>query len=487
MLARMTWLTRVTDFSGRQAFDLYLKCLQLILRHQVWFLVHERGLPAELETVIFDLWALRIAQLGEKIVSDLPESDSQSQVFNTLETDDDETTDIERGLLRNIPGRRDRRLAHAPNLKDCLALCYLGMLTLRLPLTPGDIYAWVTDGKMAHRGAIKLLPLNMRDRLPPAYHSALYPNTLLNYRRFYNTVTNLQISFAKDHGIAWPALNVPLLLYRYLKELALPLELYDATTRLGELLGLTFAFDYDGKKRLGIRHLPEAQLIGCLIVCTKLLYPFDEAERHPKSSAEPTATAVDWESWYGSLVTGKKAPAEDEGGFTTEELLKVQEKDVFQMAPDQMDQYLDFFTDTFLDNAEMQRTKDNDDFRNALYTMFPIEGSKRHPPRQSSDGLALQEQFEQVKTVHSSMKSVAVVNDEAADADTLRPGQNYEVWKRGENLPERAKSFYEQAAKLAGLSMDMIVLAVFFTEARIEQWRRRHTKARAAHASDDAI
>jgi hypothetical protein len=66
----------LADFSGRQGLDLYLKCLQLILRHQIWFLVHEKGLPSELETVIFDLWALRITQLGDRIANDSHENES---------------------------------------------------------------------------------------------------------------------------------------------------------------------------------------------------------------------------------------------------------------------------------------------------------------------------------------------------------------------------------------------------------------------------
>ena len=74
-------------YRGPQAFGLYLKSLQLILRHQIWFLTRDRGLPAELETIIYNLWALRIAQLEDKIASNQDpssNSQSQSQVFNTL-------------------------------------------------------------------------------------------------------------------------------------------------------------------------------------------------------------------------------------------------------------------------------------------------------------------------------------------------------------------------------------------------------------------
>lgn len=455
----------------------------------MWFLVQDKGLPSELEIVVFDLWALRIAQLGDKIASNRPESDSQSQfqVFNTLETDDSVTTDAERGRLKNDTRQRDRKLAGVPNLRDCLALCYLGILTLRLPFTPGDIYAWVTDGKLAYRRAIKLLPLAMRDRLPSTYHAILDPNTLFKYMRFYNTVTDLQISFSKDHGIQWPALNVPLLLYRYLKELALPLELYDATTRLANLLGYDFAPHHNGNKRIGIRHLPEAQFLGCFMVCIKLLYPLDDERRIPKSSSEPTTTGMDWDHWCTQMAASTALQPEEKEPFTTDELMKIQEKDVFSMPSDRLDQYLDFYADTFLDEAEVQRTRDVDDFRNALYNMFPIQSrGERHFPRHVSDGLTLQKQLDIVKEVHESMQPVSATPDEDDLLQSLRPGQEYQVWKKGQDVPERAKVLYEKAANLAGLSVDMLVLAVFFTEARIEQWRRRQMTAQHTEVGNES-
>jgi RNA polymerase I-specific transcription initiation factor RRN7 len=451
---------------------LYLKCLQLILRHQVWFLVKEKGLPSELETVIFDLWALRIAQLSEKIASGEEENESQSQVYNTLESEDDDITNQERGTISTSKGR-DKKLQGTPNLYDCLALCYLGISTLRLPMTPGDLYAWVTDGSMAYRRAIKLLPLAMKDRLPSSYHAVLDPQTMMSYRRFYTTLTNLEISFEKEHGVEWPALNAPLLLFRYVKELALPLEVYDATLRLGDLLGYTFAFRYDGRQNLGVRHLPEAQLIGCLVLCVKLLYPFDKVRRAPQSSSEPTAVVMNWKRWCEHITATKKEQREINPGFTTEELTKLQESDVFEMRPDQLDQYLDFYADTFLDNAEIQRTKDNDDYRNALYGLFPIEGKEQHVPVQLSDTISHERRLEVVSAVHSSMKAAAVIRDPEDDADTLRPGQLYPRWREKEDLPPHAMMFCEEVARLAGFSLEMLVMAVFFAEARVEKWRRK--------------
>lgn len=459
-------------YKGPQALGLYLKCLQLILRHQVWFLVHDRGLPAELETVVHDLWALRITQLEDRIASHQDvstNSQSQSQVFNTLESED-EGTDCEKGHVSSAKGKRGNKLSAPPNLTDCLVLCYLGITTLRLPCTPGDLYAWVADGNLVYRRAIRLLPLGMRDRLPPVYRAVLNPSAQITYTRFYKTLTDLQTSYDTHHGIMWPPLNVPLLLLRYLKALALPLELYDATKRLGELLGYDFAPHYQGKKRLGIRHLPEAQLVSCLIVCVKVLYPFDQLYRHWKSSTEKSKTMMNWDAWLQEMEMVNNREDVGAGHLTAEDMAKLQEKDVFSMGPAEMDQYLDFYADTFLDDAEIQRTKNTDEFRNALFDMFPIESETKHPPNHASHPISLQQELDIVKKVHSTMATMSNMPDE--EGAVLQAGQAYPVWKTQSDLPEAAKVLYEKARRLAGLSTNMLLLAVRFTEARAEQWKR---------------
>jgi RNA polymerase I-specific transcription initiation factor RRN7 len=463
------------DFSGRQGLDLYLKSLQLILRHQLWYLIKEKGLPEELELISLDLWALRIAQFGDRIASDSrTDSQSQSQVFSTLETDDDEIDDA-RGTVRTAKGR-DKKLSSVPNLLDTLALCYLGILTLRLPITPGDIYRWATEEKLAYRGAIKLLPLPMRDRLPPSYHATLNPNALLKYKRFYAVVTDLQVSFTNDHKILWPPLNHRLLIFRYLKELALPLEVYDYTLRLSKLLGYDFVLHQDGNKRLGVRHLPEAQLAGCLVFCVGLLYPFDGEKRHPYLASEPTSAVMNWSHWLEQVQAAKAVPEGGNGRFTIENLISLEEKDAFEMASEQLDQYLDFYADTFLDNAEVQRTKDTDDFRNAIYNMFPTEGASITAPNTWVAEVPNKAGLETVRAVHSSMQPRLAIPDDEVGTGVLRPGQSYQGYKKERDLPEPAKAFYEGVAKLAGLSMDMLMLAVLSTEARIEKWRRKQRK-----------
>jgi RNA polymerase I-specific transcription initiation factor RRN7 len=443
-------------------------------------MVQDRGLPAELETIVFGLWALRIAQLGDKIASASQEADSdvESQVFSTLGSEDVESTDDERGTVPTLKGH-DTKLDGAPNLYDCLALCYLGLSTMRLPVTPGDVYSWVTDGKMAYRRAIKLVPLAMRDRLPAAYRAALDPQTMLGHKRFYDVLYNLYISFAKDHGIMWPPINAPALLFRYLKELALPLELYDATLRLADLIGYDFALHYDSAGQLGIRNLPEAQIIGCLVVCIKLFYPFDKIKRYPISSSEPAAMTMNWQKWCEELKTVKVKQREGNTGFTTEELTKLKEDSVFDMEPEQIDQYLDFYVDTFLDDTEIER-RENNDFRRVLHGLFPIESAEQRPPVQLSDGIPHKSQIETVKVVQSTVQSREIRVADDAESKVPRAGQMYTTWKKEEHVPKRAKKLCQKVARVGGLSMEMLVMTVSLTETRIEKWRRKQKEGTRA-------
>ncbi|KAF9729275.1 hypothetical protein PMIN03_000291 [Paraphaeosphaeria minitans] len=454
-------------FTGSRGIDLYVKCVQLILRHQVAYLIQKKGLPAELETVVQDLWTLRILQLGHKIRNESQDS-SSSRVFSTQESE----TEAEDDPLI-IPSRK-KKLQENPTLIDCLALCYLGTLTLRLPVTPGDIYTWTTEEDMPYLNAIRLITPPMRNRLPATYHSAFSPYSLLNLRRFYTAYANLLAGFELKYSIAWPALNVPVLLFRYLKDLALPLELYDATIRLGEKLGYDFALYVSPRQMLNFASLPEARLISCLVICVKLIFPFDDIERHPRSVAEPAATAIDWPAWV-QLV--EAARAEERGGrhrYTTEELTKVQEKDVFSMSGNDLDQYLDFYLANFVDEMNIQSKTSDDAFQAAMYSLFPIAPDASSQPQKTPANLQQQKKLELVRAVHGTTKEVRAFADDEG-VEVLRPGAWYAVYTKESDMPPHAARFYEEAARISGLTLDMLIRCVRRIERNIarEQGRQK--------------
>ncbi|KAF2639478.1 hypothetical protein P280DRAFT_490742 [Massarina eburnea CBS 473.64] len=447
-------------FKGSRAIDLYLKSLQLILRHQIWFLIRDKGLPTELETVVQDLWTVRILRFEEKLADERQEFDS-SQPFPASDAEDEAGKDTLAFKSRN------KKLQETPTLIDCLVLCYLGMMTLRLPITPGDIYTWTTEGKMAYRKAIKHVPAAMRDRLPNAYLSSLDPNSLLGMRRFYQSLIDIQRMFMIEHGVLWPSLNVPVLLFRYLKELALPLELYDATIRLGNILEYDFALHTESKTRIGVRHMPEAQLVACLIVCVKLFYPFDGERQHPRTNAEPAATVIDWPEWCNTMRNAENSRGKD-SRYTTEELTRLREKDVFDMSGDQLDQYLDFYLENFVDESHPPN-----DFQQGMYDLFPVGNNTVELPVPDPHDPSAQRKWAAIRMVHSNMRPRTSNAEGDEDGDVRRPGQGYVLWNKEKHLSEHAKVFYEEAGKIVGLSMDMMVAAVFDVETRVERWKKR--------------
>ena len=92
------------------------------------------GLPAEHESVVKDLWALRLQLLkdrsllhsdGDMVFSSQPqtENDTESNNKNTRGTN----------LLANV----------VPGIIETLGLCYLGAVLLRLPVSIQDLHRYL--------------------------------------------------------------------------------------------------------------------------------------------------------------------------------------------------------------------------------------------------------------------------------------------------------------------------------------------------------
>jgi len=111
-----------------------LQAYQLILWKQCHWLVHTKGFPAELESLVHDLWAVRM-QLLKARVEELSDPETPSQVFST-QSEKEPSTEAEEAKQ----SRRRSKGKDTPTLRDTLALCYLATLLLRLPVSIGDIH-----------------------------------------------------------------------------------------------------------------------------------------------------------------------------------------------------------------------------------------------------------------------------------------------------------------------------------------------------------
>ncbi|KAF2137147.1 uncharacterized protein K452DRAFT_362071 [Aplosporella prunicola CBS 121167] len=471
---------------GRSALELYLYCYQLILWKQAHWLVHAKGQPAELEVVIRDLWALRLQSLKSKVEAQ-SDTESQSQLFSSQSEGE---TDTEHDEHRKE--RKGRRADSTPRLIDTIGLCYIGMLLLRLPVSLGDLHKWAAGGEMIYYNAKESIPIDMKDRLPGFYHAALDPDIILESEHLQTAIQDLAITYKNDCGMAIPQLNYPLLLFRYINDLALPLQIYPATLRLARLVNYTFTFPLVSRRRLRLLDFPETQLIALLVVAVKLHYPFDGLERNPHSPTDTGGIVLDWAAWTAAAAEADGL-AKTPGRLTFEQSIAASEKDVLAMNDTELDDYLNWYERTWTAGDDDVGTRASD-FRHQLFRMFPTgpaPGQEVAPLPQPLDGAVLEEARERrLGAVLGAVRAVEVV-PEAEDGDgdgegnagreVMRPGSCYRRYRKEEDLEGTvtAKVFYDAAARRAGMSLDGLAKAVFVVERWLEEWIVQERKREA--------
>jgi RNA polymerase I-specific transcription initiation factor RRN7 len=127
-------------FSGRDALELYLQCYMLVLRKQIWWLVKEKGLPLELETVVRDLFSVRLRDVRALGKEGVGVGSAENVGFSSQSQADD------------VKVAKDSR---TPKLIDSLGLCYLGILSLRRGVTLGELHRWAAREEIVFLRAVR--------------------------------------------------------------------------------------------------------------------------------------------------------------------------------------------------------------------------------------------------------------------------------------------------------------------------------------------
>jgi RNA polymerase I-specific transcription initiation factor RRN7 len=81
-----------------------------------------------------DLWTLRLTKQVEKLSSLEPQNQNLFGNAGTGEESEKET--------QNVPNTSGKKASDSPVLVETVALCYLGILLMRLPIGLGDIYRY---------------------------------------------------------------------------------------------------------------------------------------------------------------------------------------------------------------------------------------------------------------------------------------------------------------------------------------------------------
>ncbi|TVY21399.1 RNA polymerase I-specific transcription initiation factor rrn7 [Lachnellula arida] len=457
--------------SGLDASNHYLECFQLILRKQSRWLIEVKGFPPELEIVVRDLWTSRI--------QDLHKPEERGGYGSTMFSSQSEGENTDTDGARSMSSRRSKGSVvgkeKLPKLIETLGLCYLGMLLLRLPVSLGELYKWAAKEEITYTRAIKEIPKDMRTRLPPYYYAALEIRAQLKGSSLYRTVLQLVEFYNHQFEMVFPPLNAPLLIFKHVRDLGLPVEIYPAVRRLSTMLGFDFSYPTITKRVHEIQAYPEIQIISMIILATKLSHPFDSITRIPESDLDPTALKLDWAKWRKTM--GERSS----DGLKQGDEIKVTDTDVLGMSEKKMDDYLDWYQRTWIDDRDAKMAEQ-------ILELFPLE---ELPPKPVAEPMQEQSipRVKQVQQDLISQKPLPLEDDESEKIN--RPGELYRRYRRVEDLPENARIFYEKAAENTGISLKMLVRGVVQLETLMGNWnladrkRRLLAEQQSVSSSDD--
>ena len=314
------------------------------------------------------------------------------------------------------------------------------------------------------------------------------------------TIHNLSLFYTHHFTLVFPPLNAPLLLYKQIRNLSLPsmaqsednikpaanetaVALHSQTLQISQLLSSTFEFPLPGSRQQTCS-LPEIQLVCLLVIAVKLYHPFDTSIRHVRSLADPAALTIDWESWVDGQSSCKMHAT---GGTHLERgsEISVTEKDVMNMTGEQLDEYMDWYERTFVDESRAEEKSRG--LPKQLLDMFPIgriDGSD--PTPYSYDRMAVEEEEEAVdkklNTVMCKLRLRSVISDDPEGStgiseDSNRIGSFYKRYRKVEDLTPHAKAFHEAVAQAIGIRLETLILAVGQVERRLVKWKDAKVKA----------
>ncbi|KIW41491.1 uncharacterized protein PV06_07042 [Exophiala oligosperma] len=476
---------------GAKAYQLFLQCWQFILWKQCHTLVHQKGLPDELWTVVRELWTLWLSKLDRRL-QDPMRSDTltETEGENDPVTDD---TDTEPDNSRGATDAQKRKTkVPSPLLIDTIALNYLGIIILQRPVSLATTLRWIQLEEITFIRAIRHVPQDMKDRLPSEYHLSLDTTRLLEVDGLQIAIYRRAEMFNSTFGMILPPLNVNLFLFSYVRLLALPIEVYGMARRLNLMTKYTFSYPdttVSEKMRRHVTSYPEAQLISLLVVATKLLFPFDSAtvKCYPKRPNDPTTLRMKWSAWLESKTHYEQALDEmqEPDGLKPGTEINVTDREVFSMTEKQLDQYMDWYQRTWIDNASSQSKSQGLGQESALdkdiLDMFPLHDvppvgttTLEHDHHQRAQS-HLETRIREVQASLQSRRAVSSEEETEYGLNLLRPGALYPRYLSIEEIDragEEVRAFHEEAAQVSCLNLKTLMRAVNSTEEKVDRWLR---------------
>lgn len=244
---------------------------------------------------------------------------------------------------------------------------------------------------------------------------------------------------------------------------------------------------------------PEALLAALLIIATKLYYPFPPA---PQGSAlaetDLSLLSLSWTDW-SKAHQATKSQENSKNGFAPGQQTFVSEEDVFSFSNEQMDKYMDWYTDAFLPGPEEDLQKNGGHtYSKALLDMFPIKYNPDGPPHKTGlsreinagvSEISLDSIKERISMVMQTLQIRKVRASGNAKDDTeasdLPLGGMYQTFVRKERLAGIATVFHEKVAKQADMTVDALVFLVRSMEWHLKDMDKKRRVPKTKNESAD--
>ena len=252
---------------------------------------------------------------------------------------------------------------------------------------------------------------------------------------------------------------------------------------LASLLAFDFTFPPPAFRQR-MSSLPEICLVSLLVIAVKLYHPFDSLPRYAKKLTELGMLTVDWDVWIQAQKDHSCHPT-TEGSLGRGNEIAVTEDDVFSMSGKQLDDYLDWYEKTWVEEERASHA-----LPQQLLDMFPTGRLDGPTPLTNENRNEISEAetaiSQKLHAVQNSLKMRGIVSTET-EAGTERPirriGSLYKHYRSEEDLPPAGRAFYEAVARLAGVTVATLVEVVFQTERKLHSWRQQQVKREWAEDS----
>ncbi|KAJ6628704.1 hypothetical protein B0H10DRAFT_1988902 [Mycena sp. CBHHK59/15] len=497
-------------YHGNKGRYFYFQCLQLILRHQITVLTERWVLPAELEVVCRDLWALHLSLLrnpppaepylfSQDLKEEEEEVGTKNDVAPTETTSDQETNSKDLGVSstddetdeaendpeldellaensasdssddgrenlgdpKSMPPNAGTKSKHTGRQKyerpvNTLGVIVLACWTLRIPVLYRDLTRLIESYELPYLESVRVLPRSMTVHLTKHNIQSLSPPNTPTPLALHNVTASLARRMYASYGVLTPEVNAAPILWRVVTQcLGGTPTLYRLTKRLSNILSLPLTLHHSLAPRLqrikswdpeSHKYDNVAPELAFLATGIIVLKMVYGLDAKPRLPADPEDPACELPRMDEYLELLRGL--DDADGKTRDAEFDSKAVMVIEdLSDDTVDEYLAFCERALVGPENAEH--------DVLERYFPLRGGQ-----QTGDS-AIATAAQRGKLGATEMQN----NEEGI----LRPGESYTMYHSGE-LPDGYAAVVRRASCWAGVGTEYLCGVVGTYERRLWRW-----------------